>query len=335
MRARYKEQTAHLSGGEQQVVAIGRALVANPRVLLLDEISLGLAPVVVKRIYETLPALLETDMAVLVVEQDVAQALRVADRFQCLLEGRTTLEGKPSDYTAEPGRGCVLRIRIGGGVMVWVNAIVQGLMLGGLFALFACGLSLLFGVVGVINLAHGDLAVLGAYVAVALLPSVHTNALWALLFVPPIFAVFGYGAQRTILQRSLDTGPLTTLLVTFGLSVVIQNALLEGFSADSHSLSIGALATKAFHPADGVVVPYLRLAILLAAVAVLGSVQLVLRRTSIGRQIRAVADDAEAASVAGVSTRHITGIAAGIAFADGRARRSGVRHVRAVRPDHR
>ncbi len=101
MRSRYKEQTAHLSGGEQQVVAIGRALVANPRVLLLDEISLGLAPVVVKRIYETLPALLGTDMAVLVVEQDVAQALRVAARFQCLLEGRTTLEGKPSDYTAE------------------------------------------------------------------------------------------------------------------------------------------------------------------------------------------------------------------------------------------
>ncbi|MGH8891411.1 MAG: ABC transporter permease subunit, partial [Acidothermaceae bacterium] len=156
--------------------------------------------------------------------------------------------------------------------MVWVNAIVQGLMLGGLFALFACGLSLLFGVVGVINLAHGDLAVLGAYVAVAILPSVHTNALWALLFVPPIFAVFGYGAQRTILQRSLASGPLTTLLVTFGLSVVIQNALLEGFSADSHSLSIGALATSAFHPVHGLVVPYLRLAILLAAILVLGAV---------------------------------------------------------------
>jgi branched-subunit amino acid ABC-type transport system permease component len=198
--------------------------------------------------------------------------------------------------------------------MVWVNAIVQGLMLGGLFALFACGLSLLFGVVGVINLAHGDLAVLGAYVAVAILPSVHTNALWALLFVPPIFAVFGYAAQRTVLQRSLDTGPLTTLLVTFGLSVVIQNALLEGFSADSHSLSIGALATNAFHPANGVVVPYLRLAILITAVVVLGGVQLLLARTSIGRQIRAVADDAEAASVAGVNTKHVTGIAAGIAF---------------------
>ncbi|MGH8890257.1 MAG: branched-chain amino acid ABC transporter permease [Acidothermaceae bacterium] len=198
--------------------------------------------------------------------------------------------------------------------MVWVNAIVQGLMLGGLFALFACGLSLLFGVVGVINLAHGDLAVLGAYVAVAILPSVHTNALWALLFVPPIFAVFGYGAQRTILQRSLASGPLTTLLVTFGLSVVIQNALLEGFSADSHSLSIGALATSAFHPVNGVVVPYLRLAILLTAILVLGAVQFFLARTSVGRQIRAVADDEEAAAIAGVNTRHISGIATGIAF---------------------
>lgn len=199
--------------------------------------------------------------------------------------------------------------------MIWVNAVVQGLLLGGLFALFACGLSLLFGVIGVINLAHGDLAILGAYVAVAFLPSVHSNALWALLFVPPIFALFGYATQRTVLQRSLDSGPLTTLLVTFGLSVVLQNALLEGFSADSHSLSVGALTTEAFHPNSAVSVSYLRLGILLAAVIVLGAVQLFLRRSATGRQIRAVADDQEAAAIAGVNTRHITGIAAAIAFA--------------------
>jgi branched-chain amino acid transport system ATP-binding protein len=96
-----RQLAAQLSGGEQQAVAIGRALVANPRLLLLDELSLGLAPVVVARIYDTLPALLASGVTVLLVEQDVSQALRVASRVVCLLEGRTTLTGAPADLTAE------------------------------------------------------------------------------------------------------------------------------------------------------------------------------------------------------------------------------------------
>lgn len=101
MRNRRRQRTAQLSGGEQQAVAIGRALVANPRVLLLDELSLGLAPVVVRQIYELLPELLGVGMTVLLVEQDVSQATRVAARIQCLLEGRTTLEGRPGQFTPE------------------------------------------------------------------------------------------------------------------------------------------------------------------------------------------------------------------------------------------
>jgi branched-chain amino acid transport system ATP-binding protein len=101
MRDRRNQRTSQLSGGEQQTVALGRALVANPRVLLLDELSLGLAPVVVQRIYGMLGEILATGLTVLLVEQDVSQALRVASYIHCLLEGRTTLEGAPADVTAE------------------------------------------------------------------------------------------------------------------------------------------------------------------------------------------------------------------------------------------
>jgi branched-chain amino acid transport system ATP-binding protein len=101
MRERRNQPTAQLSGGEQQTVAIGRALVANPRVLLLDELSLGLAPVVVQRIYGMLPQVLATGLTVLLVEQDVSQALRVASHIHCLLEGQTTLEGRPDEVTAD------------------------------------------------------------------------------------------------------------------------------------------------------------------------------------------------------------------------------------------
>ena len=101
MRERRQQRAAQLSGGEQQAVAIGRALVANPRVLLLDELSLGLAPVVVRRIYELLPQLVESGLTVLLVEQDVSQALGVASYVHCLLEGRITLEGEPAALTPE------------------------------------------------------------------------------------------------------------------------------------------------------------------------------------------------------------------------------------------
>ena len=316
MRERTHQRTAQLSGGEQQAVAIGRALVANPRVLLLDELSLGLAPVVVRQIYGLLPELLGAGMTVLLVEQDVSQAVRAASRIQCLLEGRTTLEGRPGPVHPGRDRGRVLRaVEDGIGVVSWINAIVQGILVGGLFALFACGLSLLFGTMKVINLAHGDLAVVAAFLAVELAPVFHIPIVWSFLFVLPLFLVLGYVGQRTLIQASLDRGPLTTLLVTFGVAIVIENLLLQAFSADSHSLDIGSLGTASIHITDQIQVAYLSIAIFVLAVVVLLGLQYFLSRTRTGHMIRAVADDPEAARLVGIDYRHIFGIAASIAFA--------------------
>ena len=199
--------------------------------------------------------------------------------------------------------------------MGWLSAIVQGILLGGLYALFACGLSLLFGVMRVVNLAHGDFAVLAAYLALAVITGLHVPFLWSPLVTAPLFGIVGYGVQRLILQRSLDVSPLTTLLVTFGLSIVLQNAMLEAFSADSHSLPSGALASGAFRITAQLSVGHASLGIFVAAAAAISTIQLFLSRTQTGRRIRAAADDPEAASLAGVNVRHVFGLAAGIAFA--------------------
>jgi len=197
----------------------------------------------------------------------------------------------------------------------WLNAVIQGVLTGGFYALFACGLSLLFGVMGIINLAHGDIAVIAGYVAVLLIPATHLPVVWSFVVVVPIFAIGGYILQRTLLQASLDRDPFTTLLVTFGLSVVAENALLEAFSSNGQSLNIGSLIAYSFNPSTAISLSYFSLTVLGVAVVVLGSLQLFLSRTGTGRLIRAVADDKEAAQLVGVNYRHIFGIAAAIAFA--------------------
>jgi len=199
--------------------------------------------------------------------------------------------------------------------VIWLNVVIQGVLIGGFYALFACGLSLMFGVLKVINLAHGDIAVVAGYVAVFLTPHLHIPEVWSFLVVVPIFGLVGYVVQRTLIQKSIDRDPFTTLLVTFGLSVVIENLLLEIYSANGQSVNIGDLIAKSWHPASIIYVSYVSLGVLAVAVAVLGLLQLFLSRTGTGRLIRAVADDREAAQLSGANYRHIFGIAAAIAFA--------------------
>ena len=199
--------------------------------------------------------------------------------------------------------------------MAWVNAIIQGILTGGLYALFACGLSLMFGVMKVVNLAHGDLAILGGYIALGVIAVTHVPVLWSVLIVVPIMAVLGYVMQRTMIQAALDRSVLTTLLVTFGLSVVIENGLLQFVNADSHSLGIGnSIITKSFSIGSQIQIAYLLVLIFAVAVAVLLGLQYFLSSSRYGRMIRAVADDREAAQLSGVDYRHVFGIAAAIAF---------------------
>ncbi len=199
--------------------------------------------------------------------------------------------------------------------MIWLNIIIQGALVGGFYALFACGLSLMFGVLKVINLAHGDMAVVAGYVAVFLTPRLHVPELWSFLVVVPLFALLGYVVQRTLIQKSIDRDPFTTLLVTFGLSVVIENLLLEIYSANGQSVNIGSLIGQSWHPASIIYVSYVSMVVLAAAVLVLLALQIFLSKSGMGRLIRAVADDQEAAQLSGANYRHIFGIAAAIAFA--------------------
>jgi branched-chain amino acid transport system permease protein len=199
--------------------------------------------------------------------------------------------------------------------MVWVNDIIQGILTGGLYALFACGLSLMFGVMKVVNLAHGDLAVVAGYIAVGVITVTHIPVLWSFAIVVPIMAVLGYVLQRTLIQAALDRGILITLIVTFGLSVVIENGLLQFFTANSRGLGVGnTFITSSFSIGSQITIAYLLLTIFAVAVVVLLGLQYFLSRSKYGRLIRAVADDKEAAQLCGVDYRHVFGIAAAIAF---------------------
>ncbi|PWU23790.1 MAG: branched-chain amino acid ABC transporter permease [Candidatus Rokuibacteriota bacterium] len=200
--------------------------------------------------------------------------------------------------------------------MTWINQIVQGVLLGGYYAVLACGLSLMFGVMRIINLAHGDLAVLGAFLVFVL--SEHGVSPWvALAPVLAVMALFGWGLQRTMLERSLRSGVLTPLLTTFGLAIVIQNLLFERFGADERSLFpyIGTLGFDSWTITSQIRVAKLYVLIFVVAVALLGGLQLFLSRTQLGRSLRATAEDADTAELVGVNSRAVYALAAAIAVA--------------------
>jgi branched-chain amino acid transport system permease protein len=197
----------------------------------------------------------------------------------------------------------------------WVNAVVQGVLLGGLYALIATGLSLVFGVMRLVNLAHGDLSILAAFLVVAIVDATGlTPWLGLLLAVPAMFAL-GYVLQYTILNRTLASGVLAPILVTFGFSIILQNVLLETFSADSRGLDAGSIETESIRIGGDLAVGWFPVLTLCVSVVLLIGLQLMLSRTQLGRVFRATADDRDTAGLMGIDNRRVYALAMGISLA--------------------
>ncbi len=198
--------------------------------------------------------------------------------------------------------------------MEWVNSILQGVLLGGLYALFAAGLSLIFGVMRLVNIAHGDLIVLAAFLGLTITSTFGLHPLAAIIIVVPVMAVIGYLLQALILNRTLGDDILPPLLVTFGLSVLLQNGLLEIYTADPQKLNAGAISTAnvALGPLYVGVQPLLMFGV---SIGVIASLQWIFYRTALGRAFRATSDNAEIAQLMGLNKAHVFALAMALSMA--------------------
>ncbi|WP_420864011.1 branched-chain amino acid ABC transporter permease [Algirhabdus cladophorae] len=198
--------------------------------------------------------------------------------------------------------------------MDWINAITQGVLLGGLYALFAAGLSLIFGVMRLVNIAHGDLIILAAYLGLSTSVMLGVHPFLALLVVIPVMAGLGYLLQRGVLNQTLGPDILPPLLVTFGLSVIIQNALLETYTADPQKLAGGAIETASIN-VGGITMGVLPILTFVIALAVIAGLQFIFYRTALGRGFRAVSDNQDIAQLMGLHKAHVFGVAMALALA--------------------
>ncbi|HEX4408276.1 MAG TPA: branched-chain amino acid ABC transporter permease [Xanthobacteraceae bacterium] len=198
--------------------------------------------------------------------------------------------------------------------MDWINILIQGGLLGGFYALFAIGLSMSFGIMRLVNIAHGDLIVLAAYVGLVVTERTGLDPFLSMILVAPIMFALGYVLQRGLLNQTLTGGLLPPLLVTFGISIIIQNGLLEVFGAYDHRLEEGAIETASLHLPGGLSIGVFPLVVFAVAVLSIASLQLLFYRTRLGRAFRAVSDDADTAELMGIDNRKLYAYALGIAM---------------------
>ena len=194
--------------------------------------------------------------------------------------------------------------------MVWTNALIQGVLTGGLYALLAAGLSLVFGVMRIVNLAHGDFSILAAFLVLTV--ARHTNLWLGMIAVLPVMALLGYSLQRSMLNKSISMGVLSPLLITFAFSIIIQNALLKFFSSDSRSIQTDSLGSASIKINESIYIGLLPLLTFATGVLLTLTIHFYLTRTRGGRAMRATSDDPTAAELVGINNRHVYGLATAI-----------------------
>jgi branched-chain amino acid transport system permease protein len=197
-----------------------------------------------------------------------------------------------------------------------LSNLIQAIFLGAYYAMIACGLSFMFSIMRIINLAHGSLAVLSAYLLYVLAEKFGINPFLGVLIVAPVMAALGWIMQRYILDRSARGGELLPVLTTFGLAILLDNLMFQRFGADTRSLGsyIGDLSWDSYELPGGLFVGKLQVLVLVTVIVVIGALQLFLKKTQLGRSIRATAMDPDTAGLVGIDAKRASAIATAIAM---------------------
>ena len=197
----------------------------------------------------------------------------------------------------------------------FADTIIQGVLLGGLYALFAIGLSITYGVMRLVNIAHGDFLVLAAYLALWPVSQLHMHPFLTIIPIVILMFCLGYTVQRVVLNRTMGPNFLAPMLATFGMSVILRNGLQQVYHSDSRGFLIGDLATNSIHIGDSIAIGVFPLIVFVTSLALTFLTSLLFSHTKIGMALRATSDDAETAGLMGIRAKHTYAVALGLSFA--------------------